>query len=156
MKVAILQTNRYYYDIVEAADGSMTVGELIDRLSDLNRDDKIVFSNDNGYTYGYITDSVVTTEETYEEEEQDMCCDRDDMINDLANLVRKNKDKPVRVKAIWLEDEDGNEREVKFIGYNDSREFGIALDDDYTFIPFDQIDDNDLIDIWDMVMRLRK
>lgn len=158
MKIAILQTNRYYYDIVEASEDSMSVGELIDRLSRLDPDTKIVFSNDNGYTYGYITDSVVSTEDVYddEEEEDDMACDRGEMIYNLSELVRKNEDKPVRVEAIWLYDEDDEEHEVKWLGYNDSRVLGVALDDNYTFIPIDQISDNDLIDIWDMTIRLKK
>lgn len=155
MKIAILQTNRYYYDIVEASEDSMSVGELIDRLSSLDPDSKIVFSNDNGYTYGYISDSVVSVEEVYskEEEEDDMCCDREDMIYDLSNAIRKNDGKPIKIGAVWFIDENNEEREAKWLGYNDSRVLGVALDDDYTFIPIDQISDDDLIDIWDVAFR---
>ena len=38
-------------------DYTMTVGELKEMLEQFNDDDKIFLSNDNGYTYGSITDS---------------------------------------------------------------------------------------------------
>lgn len=54
--MVLLKTNRSEYNADSAAKCSMTVGELIDFLGDFNKSDKIVFSNDNGYTYGYITE----------------------------------------------------------------------------------------------------
>ena len=38
-------------------DYTMSVGELKEFLKQFNDDDKIFLSNDNGYTYGSITDS---------------------------------------------------------------------------------------------------
>ena len=65
-KIAILKTNRSEYSIKEAANDSITVRELIEYLQyNLDPDSRIVFSNDNGYTYGYITERVVD-EETWE------------------------------------------------------------------------------------------
>ena len=54
-----LKTNRTYYDLNEAAKDSITVGELIDLLEYERRDAKIVFCNDNGYTYGYISEKTI-------------------------------------------------------------------------------------------------
>lgn len=57
--MVLLKTNRTYYSSEEAAKDSITVEELIEELSNLPSKEKIVFSNDNGYTYGYITPGVI-------------------------------------------------------------------------------------------------
>ena len=57
--MAYLKTNRTYYSMQEALKDSITVGELIEELSHIPSNEKIVFSNDGGYTYGYINSSVV-------------------------------------------------------------------------------------------------
>ncbi len=59
MHAIILHTNRSYYDALEAAENSMTVRELIERLEQEDGDQKIIFSNDNGYTYGTIGEDDV-------------------------------------------------------------------------------------------------
>lgn len=71
-KIVILNTHRSDYDIRDAADCSMTVGELIDELRGYDEGLKVVFSNDNGYTYGYISseDVDIVSKETREEEEE--------------------------------------------------------------------------------------
>ena len=70
-KITILKTNRYEYSIKEAANNSITVRELIEYLQyNTDLDSRIVFSNDNGYTYGYITEDVVD-EEFWEEEPEE-------------------------------------------------------------------------------------
>jgi len=48
---------------------SMTVGELISYLENWDDDMEIYLDNDNGYTYGSITES--SFEEKYEEDEDD-------------------------------------------------------------------------------------
>ena len=58
-QVVALRTNRDYYDVREAAEYSLTVDELIDMLSNYSGDAKVVFSNDNGYTYGVVSDNTV-------------------------------------------------------------------------------------------------
>ena len=58
-QVVALRTNRDYYDVREAAEYSLTVDELIDVLSNYSGDAKVVFSNDNGYTYGVVSDNTV-------------------------------------------------------------------------------------------------
>lgn len=69
-KITILKTNRSEYSIKGAADNSLTVRELIEYLQyNTDLDSRIVFSNDGGYTYGYITESVVGEKEWEEEPE---------------------------------------------------------------------------------------
>lgn len=46
---------------------TMTVGELIAMLEDYDEDAKVYLKNDNGYTYGSITQS--SFEEDYDDEE---------------------------------------------------------------------------------------
>lgn len=58
-QVVALRTNRDYYDVREAAEYSLTVDELIDILSNYSGNAKVVFSNDNGYTYGVLSDNTV-------------------------------------------------------------------------------------------------
>ena len=72
IRIVTLNTNCSEYDIRDAAACSMTVRELIDELEcNYKDDDKIVFSNDNGYTYGYVTADHIAEHnvETREEEE---------------------------------------------------------------------------------------
>jgi hypothetical protein len=53
--IVTLKTNRDYYDAKECAENSISVGEFMDMLSNYPSDAKIVFSNDNGYTYGVVS-----------------------------------------------------------------------------------------------------
>lgn len=46
---------------------TMTVGELIDFLSQFDEDTEIYLKNDNGYTYGGITEYSFEEEEEEEE-----------------------------------------------------------------------------------------
>ena len=48
---------------------TMTVGELIEKLSSYDKNMKVYISNDNGYTYGGITESRINEE--YEELDDD-------------------------------------------------------------------------------------
>ena len=50
-------------------DRTMTVGELIDRLSDYDEDTLVYLNNDNGYTYGSITYS--SFEESYDDDDEE-------------------------------------------------------------------------------------
>jgi len=71
-RIITLNANRSEYDIRDAADYSMTVGELIEELRNYDEGAKIVFSNDNGYTYGYVGAGYIDSHkvETREEEEE--------------------------------------------------------------------------------------
>ncbi len=48
---------------------TMTVGEMIEYLKQFDEETKVYLNNDNGYTYGSITES--SFEESYEEDEED-------------------------------------------------------------------------------------
>lgn len=72
INIVILKTSRDSYDIRESADCSITVGELIRELKrNYDEDDKIVFSNDNGYTYGIIERESIDEERVETEDEED-------------------------------------------------------------------------------------
>ena len=49
----------------EQCGRTLTVGELINILEDYDEDTLIYLSNDNGYTYGSITESDINCEEEY-------------------------------------------------------------------------------------------
>lgn len=55
-----IHTNRTYYSAIEAEQNSITIKELIDILSQYDEDEKIILSNDNGYTYGHINKRIIT------------------------------------------------------------------------------------------------
>lgn len=52
----------------EQCKSTMTVGELIAYLEQFEEDTPVYLNNDNGYTYGSITES--SFEENYDEEDQ--------------------------------------------------------------------------------------
>lgn len=58
--IAILNTTRSHYSAEEAAERTLTVSDLIAVLEQyFDGDEPIVFSNDNGYTYGYISENLI-------------------------------------------------------------------------------------------------
>jgi hypothetical protein len=154
-KIAILKTNRSEYSIKEAADNSITVRELIEYLQDnLDLDSRIVFSNDNGYTYGYITETVVG-EETWEEEpeEDDDEWTREEMVSDIERAIEKNGGKPITVKVVWLKNYD--DKEVLTAGYDDSGRLGITLEDG-SFVLIDELNDDEVDSVWFEATQLRR
>ena len=63
-------TNRSEYGIKEAAEQSMTISELINYLqNEFVGDEKIVFSNDRGYTYGYVNENYISEPDDFDEVE---------------------------------------------------------------------------------------
>lgn len=62
-----LETRRNGY-APDQCGTTMTVGEMISFLEQFDEDMKVYFSNDNGYTYGNITEG--SFEEDYEDEEE--------------------------------------------------------------------------------------
>lgn len=52
--MVVIEAARTAYS-AKAVRKTMTVEELIEALSQFNPDDKVVFSHDNGYTYGGIS-----------------------------------------------------------------------------------------------------
>lgn len=100
IRIVTLNANRSEYDIRDAADCSMTVGELIDELKrNYNEDDKIVFSNDNGYTYGYVTEGYIDEHNVKSREEEDLEDKMDELASDLDDLqeefLNQDEDSPM-------------------------------------------------------------
>ena len=152
-RIITLNVNRSHYNIEGAADESMTVEELIEELRYLPGDCKVVFKNDNGYTYGYISDRDIDSEyvEPEEEEEDEDVMDRADMEYEIAEAVRKSEDGRVRLAAVW---DDESKREFRLVGYNDSRVLGVAAvseEDDSEFIPIDELSDSEVEDVWSAI-----
>ena len=71
-QIVILKTSRDEYDIRERVKVSFSVEELIERLENFPKGAKIVFSNDNGHTFGSIDGGTIRllNVETKEEEEE--------------------------------------------------------------------------------------
>lgn len=61
-RVITISTNRSGYSIDQVIDETLTVEELIEELRYLPGDCKVVFKNDGGYTYGYISDRDIDSE----------------------------------------------------------------------------------------------
>ena len=57
-QIVTIKTSRDYYDAKECAEYSLSVAEVIDILSRCPNDAKVVFSNDNGYTYGIVDNNT--------------------------------------------------------------------------------------------------
>ena len=57
-EVLIIEANREGYSIEQAENEreAITVGELMQMLEDFDEDTKVYVSNDNGYTYGSVTE----------------------------------------------------------------------------------------------------
>ena len=58
-QIVTLKTSRDYYDAKECAEYSISVEELMEILSRCPNDAKVVFSNDNGYTYGIVDNNTI-------------------------------------------------------------------------------------------------
>ena len=71
-QIVILKTSREEYDIRESAKVSYSVEKLIERLENFPKGAKIVFYNDNGFTFGSIGGTSISaiSIETKEEEEE--------------------------------------------------------------------------------------
>lgn len=68
MTYITLETKRNGY-APDQCGKTMTVQELIDCLEEFDPDAKVYFSNDNGYTYGNISEWDFN--EKYEEDDED-------------------------------------------------------------------------------------
>lgn len=68
--IVTLEATRTDYSARAAARQTMTVGELISYLEQYDENSPVVFSNDNGYTYGSLTDGCVGEVEPEADEEE--------------------------------------------------------------------------------------
>ena len=150
IRIITIDTRRSDYSIKEAADESITVEELIEELRNFPGDCKVVFKNDNGYTYGYIQGADIDSEYLEpEEEEEDLEMQRPEMEYELSEAVRKNGDKPVKIIAVTSDD---GERLYLSVGYTDSREFGVATADE-DFVPFEDLSDDEVYNVYVSMIR---
>lgn len=67
--VVTIEGRREGYSM-EQIENTLTVGELIELLESFNPDTPIMLNNDNGYTYGSITEYSIELEEVEEETEE--------------------------------------------------------------------------------------
>ena len=68
ISMVVLETSRDCYGL-EDVGSTLTIGELIDKLSEFDSDMKVAFSNDNGYTYGSISRSDIRIKKEVVDEE---------------------------------------------------------------------------------------
>lgn len=128
MRIVTLDTNRGHYDIREAADASMTVGELIEELRYLDPELKVVFSNDSGYTYGGIHARDIDSEyvETVEEEQareeaEEREAEIQQMEEELTDLQARYEN-PGELDDIMSDEEYRAERLLVFQDYGITEE----------------------------------
>lgn len=69
-QVIIIEAKREGYSIEQAENEreAITVGELMQMLEDFDEDTKVYISNDNGYTYGSVTEYRIREEWVDEDE----------------------------------------------------------------------------------------
>ena len=70
MKALYIEGKRNGYGI-DQCGRTLTVGELIELLEQFDSDRPIYLRNDNGYTYGSITEEDINTAEDLGEEDED-------------------------------------------------------------------------------------
>ena len=90
-KVVKFKTHRSNYDIRESMQYAISVSDLIEILERCPSNAKVVFDNDNGYTFGEISSNAIklVEVETYEEEKERE--EREEREADLAEIARNLK-----------------------------------------------------------------
>ena len=70
-QVLIIEAKREGYSIEQAENEreAITVGELMQMLEDFDEDTKVYISNDNGYTYGSVTEYRIREDGVDEDDE---------------------------------------------------------------------------------------
>lgn len=68
MKALFINGRRDGYG-VDQCGRTMTVGELIEYLAEFDEDAEVYLKNDNGYTYGRITEDDINMDYEFESEE---------------------------------------------------------------------------------------
>ena len=132
VEIVTLATSRDEYDIRDAARYSMTVKELIDELERMDYHAKVVFSNDNGYTYGYVCRESIDSEcvKTREEEEREEKMDElHEELTDLEARYENPGDYIDEDEHPMTDEEYRSERQALF------NEYGIT-EEEYTKFQF--------------------
>jgi DNA-directed RNA polymerase subunit RPC12/RpoP len=89
-QIVILKTSRDEYDIRESAKVSYSVEELIERLENFPKGAKIVFSNDNGHTFGSIDGGTIRILNVETEEEEKERIRKEEEEDEKTTLVCPN------------------------------------------------------------------
>lgn len=71
MTVLMIDGRRNDYSANNLVNKTMTVGELVSYLDGFDSDMPVLLSNDNGFTYGKITENGIWEEEVEEDEEEE-------------------------------------------------------------------------------------
>lgn len=91
-KVVTFKTHNNSYDVREVMESAMTVADLKAVLDYLPSDAKVVFDNNNGYSFGEITESRIRFAyvETYEEqsEREEAEDEMESIENAVSNLIK--------------------------------------------------------------------
>ena len=107
-RVITIKTNRSYYDIEDATNEAITIGELIDILKHYDEDDKVIFS-----------DAVREVEfETHEEEE--LRENMEELDGELTDLEARYEN-PLEDEAM-TDEEYRAERQQLFADYGITEE----------------------------------
>jgi hypothetical protein len=69
MKPLFINANRSGYDI-DQCGRTLTVGELIEMLSEFDENMPVYIQNDRGYTYGHIREEDIIEAENSDEEDE--------------------------------------------------------------------------------------
>ena len=115
-KTLTFSTNRFYYGIEDAVNDSISVGELKRILDNYDDDEKVVFSNDDGYTYGYISNSVIGEQyyETKEEEEAREYRENMESLQSELDDLTADYEHPIDEDDVMTEEDYQKEREYLF------------------------------------------
>lgn len=124
--VVKFKTHRSDYDIRESMESAVTVSDLIAFLLFLPADAKVVFDNDNGYTFGGITTSCIKLANVESKEEE------------LERLAREEKEYEQEDKARSI-------RYIKRIVNKHDGELILAMDGILLQYTFDDDHRDDLI-----------
>jgi hypothetical protein len=133
-KVVTFRTQSNTYDVREAMESAMTVADLKAVLDCFPSDAKVVFDNNNGFSFGEITQGriKVADVETYEEqsdreEAEDEMESIENAINNIIKVVNEeggNFDLGMDVVLDTLDDDHTDNLEVSVLYINDGELWG--------------------------------
>lgn len=120
IQIVKLNTSRDGYSIKDTAEASISVGELIDLLRGYDSDMKVVFSNDNGYTYGVIGENSIAEEWVETREEEDRREKMEELDMELCNLQTIYENPDYEPEEKMSDEEYRKQRALLF------KEFGVT------------------------------
>ena len=120
IQILKFKTSRDAYSIKDIAEESISVGELIDLLRGYDSDMKVVFSNDNGYTYGVIGENSIAEEWVETREEEDRREKMEELDTELCNLQDVYENPDYEPEEKMSEEEYRKQRALLF------KEFGVT------------------------------